>query len=340
MTRCPQCGTDIAPALLACPACQRLVHADELHRLAEEAERCTAAGDLGGALAAWRQALDLLPPDSRQFAAVKEKLAELGRRAEATGAAPAAKKPSWASRAGIPGAILLFVWKFKVVLAFLITKGKLLVLGLTKGTTFLSMLVFLGAYWAAWGWQFAAGFVASIYVHEMGHIAMLQRFGIPATAPMFIPGLGAVIRARFYPHEPVAEARVGLAGPIWGMGAAITSYLVYVATQAPIWAALAQVGAWINLFNLLPVWQLDGGHAFKALSRRQRWIIAAVFGGMYFLTAEGLLLVLALVTVWRAWGTEAPPPEQGDARTLWEFCLLVIVLGAMNRIPVPISGVR
>jgi Zn-dependent protease len=30
------------------------------------------------------------------------------------------------------------------------------------------------------------------------------------------------------------------------------------------------VGGWINLSNLLPVWQLDGGRAFNALSRQQR----------------------------------------------------------------------
>lgn len=94
---------------------------------------------------------------------------------EAKSRSPA--KPNWANRAGTPGAILLFLWKFKVVLAFLLTKGKLLLLGFTKGSTFISMLLFLGVYRAAWGWKFAAGFVASIYVHEMGHVAMLQRFG-------------------------------------------------------------------------------------------------------------------------------------------------------------------
>lgn len=329
MTRCPQCGTEIAPALLACPACQRLVHAEELQRLAATAANHEHTGNFTSALAAWRQALDLLPPDSRQFTTVSAKLAELSRRVDpaATGA-PTQEKPSWTRRAGIPGAILLFLWKFKVVLAFVVTKGKLLLLGLTKGSTFFSMLVFLGAYWAAWGWKFAAGFVASIYIHEMGHVAMLQRYGIPATPPMFIPGIGAVIRSRFYPHEPVAEARVGLAGPIWGLGAAVAALLVYLATRSPIWIALAHVGAWINLFNLLPVWQLDGGHAYKALNRHQRWIVAGVLGAMWFFTAEGLLLIIALVAVWRAWGTEAP--EDGDVRTLWEYTLLVIILGAMT----------
>jgi len=338
VTRCPQCGTEIAPALLACPACQRLVHAEELQRLAAAAANDEQAGNFTTALAAWRQALDLLPPDSRQFATVSAKLAELSRRVDPAAGAATQEKPSWTRRAGIPGAILLFLWKFKVVLAFTLTKGKLLLLGLTKGSTFFSMLVFLGAYWVAWGWKFAAGFVASIYVHEMGHVAMLQRFGIPATPPMFIPGIGAVIRSRFYPHEPVAEARVGLAGPIWGLGAAVASYLVYLATRSPIWLALAHVGAWINLFNLLPVWQLDGGHAYKALNRHQRWIIVAVLGATWFLTGEGLLLIIGLAAVWRAWGTEAP--DEGDARTLWEYGLLMVILGAMTRLPVPINELR
>jgi Zn-dependent protease len=86
----------------------------------------------------------------------------------------------------------LFIWKFKVVLSFILTKGKLLLLGLTKGPTFLSMLLSVGVYWTAWGWRFAVGVVESIYVHAMGHVAMLRRFGIPATAPMFIPGFGGM----------------------------------------------------------------------------------------------------------------------------------------------------
>lgn len=85
MTRCPQCGTDIAPSLLACPACRTLVHAEELKRLASHAETLTAAGRLADALVAWRTALDLLPPDSRQYAAVSASIAELSQRADAAG---------------------------------------------------------------------------------------------------------------------------------------------------------------------------------------------------------------------------------------------------------------
>ena len=94
------------------------------------------------------------------------------------------------------GAAALLIWKFKAVGLFLLTKGKLLLFGLSKGTTFFSMLAAIGVYWTIWGWKFALGFVLSIYIHEMGHVAAMRRFGLAATAPMFIPGFGA-----FDPHE-------------------------------------------------------------------------------------------------------------------------------------------
>src|SRR3990172_5652258 len=88
-------------------------------------------------------------------------------------------------------------------------------------TTSGSMLVSVAAYSLIWGWRFALGFVLLLLVHEMGHVIQLRREGIKASAPMFIPFLGAVIAARSLGENALAEARVGLAGPILGsLGAA------------------------------------------------------------------------------------------------------------------------
>src|SRR5205807_8136402 len=176
----------------------------------------------------------------------------------------------------------------------ILTKSKFLLLGLTKASTFLSMLLSAGVYFTMWGWQFAVGLVVSIYIHEMGHVQALNRYGIKATPPMFIPGFGALIRLRQYPTDAREDARVGLAGPIWGLGAALAALGVYLVTRAPIWAAIAHLGAFINLFNLVPVWQLDGARGFHALSRHQRWIAAAVIAAMWAATGEGLLVLLLL----------------------------------------------
>ncbi|MGH7644827.1 MAG: site-2 protease family protein [Gemmatimonadales bacterium] len=338
LTRCPECGTELAPALLACPACRRLLHAAELKGYAAVAEQATQAGDLTAALRAWRGALDLLPNTSHQYETIAERVAELSRQLDAAVPGAARHRPAWAARAGVAGGLLLLLWKFKFVLGFVLTKGKLLLLGLTKGGTLFSMLLSLGVYWRAFGWKWAVGVIASIYVHEMGHVAMLRHFGIPATAPMFIPGVGALIRSRFYPKDVIADARVGLAGPWWGLGAAAACYLGYLATGLPAWGALARVGAWINLFNLLPVWQLDGAHGFRALARNQRWVATVVIGGTLLATGDGLLALLLIGAAFTSWAGR--PAEHPDRRTLWEYSLLVVVLAALTRIPVALEALQ
>lgn len=113
----------------------------------EAAPRATEAGDLTTALTAWRHALELLPADTRHYGTIAAKVAALSRQVDASRAAApgaAAKNPSSATRTGPLGAIGLVLWKFKFVLAFLLTKGKLLLLGLTKPSTPFSMLLSLG----------------------------------------------------------------------------------------------------------------------------------------------------------------------------------------------------
>lgn len=329
---CPRCGTEVAAALLSCPSCGWLRFSNTLKQLAVEAEDHERAARFSEALISWRSALDLLPPNSGQYATISARIAELGRQ----GPAKTEQRPPWTRRAGVLGAVAFFLWKFKVLIAFALTKGKLLLLGFTKAGTLFSMLLSLGVYWQAFGWKWAFGVVASIYIHEMGHVAMLRQYGIPATAPMFLPGIGAVIRSRFYPKDVVAQARVGLAGPMWGLGTALVCYVVYVLTGLPAWGALAEIGAWINLFNLTPVWQLDGAHGFKALSRRQRWIAVAAIAGAWTLSAKGLLVLLLIFAVVAAASSDAP--EQSDRRTLLEYVILIAALTALATIPVPVSA--
>ncbi|MEE8523639.1 MAG: site-2 protease family protein [Thermoanaerobaculia bacterium] len=338
--RCPDCGTEIAPLLLSCPACGRLVHGDELRRLATAAAAASDAGDPRAALAAWREALDRLPPASRQAAAIADKVERLSRQVDAGGgkggSGEAKERPAWAKGGGALAALGLLLWKFKFVLGFVFTKGKLLLLGLTKAGTLFSMLLSAGLYWTLWGWKFAFGLVLSLYVHEMGHVAALHRFGIRATAPMFIPGLGAVVRLKQYPASPMEDARVGLAGPIWGVGAVLAAYGLHLATGWDSLAAIARFSAWINLFNLLPVWQLDGGRGFRALNKSGRWWVVAAIGVMWFLTEEGLLALLLLAGGLRALAGSAP--EESDRTTLWQFIALIVALSLASTLPVPGIG--
>lgn len=330
---CPQCGTEVAPVLLACPSCHRLVHAEELKRLAADAERAEQAGDPSAALGHWRRALELLPDDTTEHQTATARVAALSREVERAPAQHGNTK--WGKATAGLGTLGVLLMKFKFLLVFIVTKAKLLLFGLTKASTFFSMLLSAGVYWTVWGWKFALGVVLSIYVHEMGHVQALQRFGIKATAPMFIPGFGALIRLKQYPADRREDARVGLAGPIWGVGAAAAAYALYLATGAGIWGAVAHFGAWVNLFNLLPVWQLDGARGFRSLTRAQRWIVVAVIGAMWLVTAEGLLALLFVAAALAAWFGEAAP--QADRTGLLQFAWLVAILSLMTEISIPTS---
>ena len=339
---CPECGTELSANRLSCPVCQRLVHGEELERLAGVAANAGQRGDTLAELEAWRRALELLPPGSRQHQSASRRASALSRVLEKTPVSPTASaadegvvgskgRARWLGLAGVG----LLLWKLKFIVVFVATKAKFLLAGLTKSGTFLSMILSLGVYWAAFGWKFALGLIVSIYIHEMGHVAALRQFGIAASAPMFIPGLGAFVRLNQYPVDAREDARVGLAGPMWGLGAAVGAYLLFLASGAPVLAAVARIGAWINLFNLLPVWQLDGSRGFRALSRHQCLWVTVVMGVAWFMTAEGLLLLLLLAAGWRTWTKDTV--EEGDRVSLVEFVGLVIALSAMTLIGVPLE---
>jgi Zn-dependent protease len=297
------------------------------HRF-RSAEAAAAAGDLRESLVAWRSSLDLLPTGSRQYAAIAQRAESLSNQIEAAGAAPAPPLPTsgvWKWLAGL-GPIGLLLWKFKFLIVAVLSKGKLLLLGLTKASTLLSMFATVGVYWTLWGLWFAVGIVVSIYVHEMGHVAALRRYGIAASAPMFIPGLGALIRLKQNPVGPREDARIGLAGPLWGLGAALAASLAAFLGGGPMYSAIAHVGAWINLFNLTPIWPLDGGRGFASLTPAHRWIATAAVALAYALTNDGIMLLVLTVAVWRSFAADRTVKSDSGALLLYVAITLALAL--------------
>ena len=319
---CRQCGTELAPHAVVCPACRTLVHAERLKQLAAVADEATAAGDHVKARTAWQSALRLLPADSEQSALIQERVRALTTQIDTDTATIAnranADAPWW--KRGIAG--------LATIIVVLIGKLKFLLLGLTKASTFVSMFAFFGVYWGLYGWPLALGLVLSIYIHEMGHVAMLKRLGIEAGAPMFIPGLGALVLLKQHVDDPVVDAKIGLAGPVWGLGAALAALGVFQLTHGPIWMAIAQLTGFLNLFNLVPVWQLDGSRGFHALSREERWIVVATAMIALWLTEQRFLFIIGGVAAYRALQREAGP---GNRRVLATFVFLLLALTWLSK---------
>jgi Zn-dependent protease len=310
-TACSECGALLEDAALSCPSCHSLIHAKELESFAAQAQQATARGDLSAARDFWKQSAALLPKDTVQYRAITAHIENLK-------SAPEDPQNKWWKKgaAGIGPALLLAL-----------TKGKLLLLGLTKLSTLLSMLAFAGVYWALYGWTFAVGMVFSIYIHEMGHVLTLREYGIPASAPMFIPGFGAFIRLKQLRITPIQDSRVGLAGPIYGFGAAAFALAAGYVTGAKAWDAIAHFGAVINLFNLIPVWQLDGSRGFASQTRQQRLLILVAAGGLWWLTGEVMLGLVTLGAGYRLFTKDSAqdPDNIGMAQFLGLLAALATV---------------
>ena len=212
-------------------------------------------------------------------------------------APPPQQRSGW-RRVGTPLFVaLLAILKWGKALLLLLPKAKLL-------TTSGSMLVSVAAYALIWGWSFAAGFVALLFIHEMGHYIQLRREGVRPSGMVFIPFLGAAVGTRSLGGSALAEARVGLAGPILGSLAAAALLPIAHATDDDFWRALAFTGFFLNLFNLLPVVPLDGGRAMAAMAP---WMWFVGLGAMLALLLVApnpfvvLFLLLGAFTTYQRW---------------------------------------
>src|SRR5438876_4788110 len=143
--------------------------------------------------------------------------------------------------------------------------------------------MFVSAAFYVWlgGWWFGVGLIVLLIVHEMGHVVEAKRQGLPVSAPVFIPFMGALITMKQMPHNAWREARLAIAGPLLGSAGALLLYILGLVYDSQQLKALAFLGFLLNLFNLLPVIPLDGGR-----------IAAALHPALWF---AGFLALLALV---------------------------------------------
>jgi Zn-dependent protease len=143
----------------------------------------------------------------------------------------------------------------------------------------------------------------------------MRREGVRPGWMVFIPFMGAAVGARSLGGSALAEARVGLAGPVLGTLGAGAAALAGVLTGSDFWYALAFTGFFLNLFNLLPVVPLDGGRAMAAMAP---WMWFLGFGGLLvlaFLHPNPILWIIALVggfELYRRW-RDRRRGEEGNA---------------------------
>jgi Zn-dependent protease len=277
----------------------------ELEQLANQARHLAAIGQLPAAQQQWRALLQLLPVDSPSRGSVEREIEKLDARIQA--ALTPRPKTSWSQRLGPIG----------VAIAAILTKGKFL----------LSILAFVGLYWALFGWWFAVGLSASVLIHEMGHYVVVRLFGLKAELPMFLPGLGAYVKWQGTNVDPSMRAQISLAGPLFGFFSGLLAYGLYLTTHQQVWLAVAQFAGWINLLNLTPVGIFDGGRAMDAIGQQQRSAIMLLCGTLAFVLHEFVFGIVAIGTGYRLWKRDVSVASESIG---YYFIALVLANGLLS----------
>src|SRR5215211_7542581 len=221
--------------------------------------------------------------------------------------------------------ILVAIFKFKVV------------------TTSLSMVVSIGAYSLLWGWKFALGFVVLLFVHEAGHALEAKRQGLPVSAPVFIPFLGAAILLKENPQNAWREAQIALAGPVVGSLGAAAVWWYGEATDNNLLIAIAFTGFFLNLFNLLPIVPLDGGRAVAALHPAFWFVGLLGLAALTFFAPNPILILILVVSameLWNRWRGRGDPAAQAYYRIApWQrVAVATVYLGLAAALGVAMSA--
>ncbi len=256
-----------------------------------------------------------------------------------------------ATRAKGLGAILIaigaFFAKFKVLLVLLL-QFKFIAIGLKLFWFAGSFLASVWFYALFWGWKFALVFVLLIGIHEFGHWFTMKFYGVPASLPFFIPGMGALVNMRGTPPSAYHESLIAFAGPATGAFASALCAYIGFSTHEPFWLAAAYMGFFLNLFNLAPVMPLDGGRVVGSISPRI-WIaglVVFVAAMIVFHLWNPLIIILILLSlrqVVAAWKGQLDPRYYGITLaqrltvTAMYFGLAAVLFGGMlyTRVPVP-----
>jgi Zn-dependent protease len=229
---------------------------------------------------------------------------------------------SWLGTAG--AAIVAFLLKFKLLLFF----------GLKLLAPAWTFLLSLWIYVVFFGWRCAIVIMVLLLAHELGHYFAFRAYGLPVNLPSFVPLLGA-FTAGTAPDDLEQDAYIALAGPMTGLVLAAVCFGVGMATQDRFWFACADVSAFLNLFNMLPVPPFDGGRVIGALSPIL-WVAGfALFIGLaiyihiplLFIVIIGAIGLPTMIAAWRGQVDPRAAAMTGGARFRVGIWYLATLLG-------------
>ena len=181
-----------------------------------------------------------------------------------------------------------------------------LALKLLKSAKVIKVLFAAGSL-AAYSWlfsiEFAIALILCLVFHEYGHIKAMKYFGLKTKGIYLIPFVGGLALSDSKINTRWQDVVISIMGPFFGLVLSVAALIGYWITDIEILAGIAVFNALLNLFNLLPVLPLDGGHVLKSIAfsvNSKIGIVACVLGallGVYISYHFGLALLGFLLAI-------------------------------------------
>jgi len=125
---------------------------------------------------------------------------------------------------------------------------------------------------------YIAAILLVIIIHEMGHLLAMKVFKYSNVKIFILPLIGAFTSGKKQDVSQFQLSLIILAGPIPGIIIACALFYANIDLHNETLKMLCNSFLIINLFNLLPIYPLDGGRLIETLFFKQNHIIRLVFG--------------------------------------------------------------
>lgn len=158
-----------------------------------------------------------------------------------------------------------------------------------------------GASVAAYSWlfslQFALALIGCLVFHEYGHVRAMKHFGMKTKGIYLIPFVGGLALGDDKINTRWQDVVISIMGPTFGLLMSLICFGLYLLTGEMFFAGLSALNALLNLFNMLPVLPLDGGHILKSICFSMNSLLGlalcglAAVAGIWFSYQFGLALL-------------------------------------------------
>lgn len=170
----------------------------------------------------------------------------------------------------------------------------------------------LAAYSWLFSFQFALALIGCLVFHEYGHVRAMKYFGMKTKGIYLVPFLGGLALSDEKINTRWQDVVISIMGPMFGLILSVILLIIYLITGEMFFAGLAAFNAFLNLFNLLPILPLDGGHVLKSISFSMNSVAGIVLctlaaaGGVALsyslgLTLFGFLLIMGMLEIVLEW---------------------------------------